>query len=228
MLSFFGWGFTILFIYVFSAISQPEYQTPAYAQLIISIVYNADAGGGNATTPLNIFHPDNITTNESANIKWQNPTLGIQYPHTVTFIRADSNLTIPKISFNLSNYSGLIDSKNQNAQNDKAAAVDVNAEILPTVISANGSITNLDPYGNLGGDGAKYNFTGTEKYVNSGFIWPGGHVPKGFANITSFTVQFEKQGVYHFQCLIHTEMSGNVTITPPNTAMGISISGIGK
>jgi plastocyanin len=227
-LSLFRWGFTILFIYVFSAISQSEFQNPAYAQLIISIVYNADAGGGNATTPLNIFHPKNITINESANIKWQNPTLGIQYPHTVTFIRADSNLTIPNISFNLSNYSSLIEAKSQNAQNDKAAAVDVNAEILPTVISANGSITNLDPYGNLGGDGARYNFTGTENYVNSGFIWPEGDVPKGFANIISFTVQFEKQGVYHFQCLIHPEMRGNVTVTPPNTPMGISISDLGK
>ena len=43
----------------------------------------------------------------------------------------------------------------------KLAAVDVNAEILPTVISANGSITYLNPSGNLGGDGAQYNFTGT-------------------------------------------------------------------
>ncbi|MEP6576357.1 MAG: hypothetical protein ABJB85_08015 [Nitrososphaerota archaeon] len=201
---------------------QPEFQIPAYAQLILSIVYRADAGGGNATIPLNFFHPKNITIDQSTNIKWQNPTLGIQYPHTVTFIRADSNLTIPKINFNLSNYSSLIDSKYQNAQNDKAAAVNVNPEILPTVISANGTITNLDPYGNLGGDGAQYNFTGTEKYVNSGFIWPEGHVPKGFANITSFTVKFEKQGVYHFQCLIHPEMTGNVTVTPPNTPMGMS------
>ena len=129
-------------------------------------------------------------------------------------MRADNNLTIPKISFNLSNYSSLIDSKYQNPQNDKAATVNVSAEILPTVISANGSITNLEPYGNLGGDGARYNFTGKEKYVNSGFIWTEGHVPKGFENITSFTVQFEIQGVYHFQCLIHPEMSGNVTVTP--------------
>ena len=91
-------------------------------------------------------------TNQSANIKWQNPTLGVQYPHTVTFIRADSNLTIPKISFNLSNYSSLIDYKHQNAQNDLVAAVDLNTEILPTVISAYGSITNLNPYGNIGGD----------------------------------------------------------------------------
>ena len=110
----------------------------------------------------------------------------------------------------------------------KLPVVDVNTETLPTVISANGSMTNLNPYGNIVGDGARYNFTGTEKYVNSGFIWPEGHVPKGFANITSFTVQFEKQGVYHFQCLIHPEMNGNVTVTPPNTPMGISIGDIGK
>ena len=218
----------ISFIFIFSILGQPEFQSPANAQFILSIVYNADAGGGNATTPLNIYHPNEIMTNQSANIKWQNPTLGIQYPHTVTFIRADSNLTISNNSFNLSNFSSLIDYKYQNAQNDKAAAVDLNTEILPTVISANGSITNLNPYGNIGGDGARYNFTGTEKYVNSGFIWPEGHVPKGFANITSFTVQFENQGVYHFQCLIHPEMSGNVTVTPPNTPMGISIGDIGK
>ena len=218
----------ISFIFIFSILGQPEFQSPANAQFILSIVYNADAGGGNATTPLNVYHPDEIMTNQSANIKWQNPTLGVQYPHTVTFIRADSNLTIPKISFNLSNYSSLIDYKHQNAQNDQVAAVDLNTEILPTVISANDSITNLNPYGNIGGDGARYNFTGTEKYVNSGFIWPEGHVPKGFANITSFTVQFENQGVYHFQCLIHPEMSGNVTVTPPNTPMGISTGDIGK
>jgi hypothetical protein len=220
--------FLISLFFIFSILGLSELQSPANAQLILSIVYDADAGGGNATIPLNVYHPDEITTNQSANIKWQNPTLGIQYPHTVTFIRADSNLTVPKINFNLSNYSRLIDSKYQNVKIDKDAKVDINAEILPTVIYANGSISNLDPYGNLGGDGALYNFTGTEKYVNSGFIWPEGHVPKGFANITSFTVQFEKQGVYHFQCLIHPEMSGNVTVTPPNTPMGISISDFGK
>ena len=219
------WIFIISFSFIFSIIGQVGFPSPAYAQLILSIVYNADAGGGNATSPLNMFHPANITTNQNANVKWQNPTLGIQYPHTVSFIRADSNLTIPKVSFNSSNYSSLV-SKYQNAQN--AARVGVNAEILPTVISANGSITNLDTYGNIAGDGAQYNFTGTEKYVNSGFIWSEGNVPKGFPNVTSFTVQFEKQGVYHFQCLIHPEMRGNVTVTPPSTTMGISISDLSK
>jgi hypothetical protein len=80
----------------------------------------------------------------------------------------------------LSNYSSVIHSSSQNNQSDKAAGVDVNAEIQLTVIHANGSTTYLNPYGNLRGDGAQYNFTGTEKYLNSGFIWPEGHVQKGF------------------------------------------------
>jgi len=197
-----------------------------YAQFILSIVYDADAGGGNATIPLNIFQPADITINESANIKWQNPTLGISYPHTVAFVRADSNISLPRINLlNVSNYSNLINSTSQLNTNN---TIDIKYAVLPSVVFANNSVNYLNPYGNPGGDGAQYNFTGTEKYVNSGFIWPEGHVPKGVANITSFTVKFKEQGVYHFECLIHPEMRGNVTVTPPNTPMGISISNIGK
>jgi hypothetical protein len=96
-MSRFKWVFIISLFFVSSIIFEPKFLGPVYAQLILSIVYDADAGGGNATIPLNVYHPANIITNQSANIKWQNPTLGIQYPHTVTFIRADSNLTIPKL-----------------------------------------------------------------------------------------------------------------------------------
>ncbi len=224
-------------VFIASILLGGEFQNSVYAQNIISIVYDADAGGSNATIPLNIFHPQDITVNQSANIKWRNPTLGISYPHTVTFVRSDSNLSLPKsdllTSSNYSNFIHTISSQNKAEINSTSRqntdnAIDIKAAILPTVISANGSKTNLDPYGNLGGDGAQYNFTGKEKYVNSGFIWPEGHVPKGFANITSFTVKFKEQGVYHFQCLIHPEMNGTVTVTPPNAPMGITISDIGK
>ncbi len=224
----FTWGFLISFISIFFMVHHSAFQSDAYGQNIISIVYNADAGGGNATTPLNIFHPKDIMINQSADIKWQNPTLGISYPHTVTFVRPDSNLSILKVNFDLSNYSGLIASASQNKLNDNPRSVGLKAVILPTVIFENGSITYLDPNGSLWGDGAQYNFTGKEKYVNSGFIWPEGHIPKGFANITAFTVKFEEQGVYGYKCLLHPEMKGNVTVTPPNAPMGISISDFGK
>lgn len=216
-------GFLVAFMFTFCMVLHPIFQDDAYAQNIISIVYNADAGGGNASTPLNIFHPNDIVINQSADIKWQNPTLGIAYPHTVTFIRPGSNLSIPKINFALSNYSNLIDLVAKNTQN-KSNVLDVKAVVLPTVISENGTVTYLDPNGDLWGDGAQYNFTGKEKYVNSGFIWPEGHIPKGFANVTAFTIKLEEQGVYNFQCLLHPEMKGNVTVTPPNAPMGISIS----
>lgn len=215
-----------MLIFIFSIIGLAELQSPVYAQFILSIVYDADVGGGNATTPLNIFHPADIMINQTANIKWQNPTLGGSYPHTVTFVRADSNISLPRITLlNVSNYSNLINSTSELNTNN---TIDIKAAILPIVVFANNSVNYLNPYRNLGGDGAQYNFTGAEKYVNSGFIWPEGQVPKGFANLTSFTVKFKEQGVYHFQCLIHPEMRANVTVTPPNTPMGISISNIGK
>jgi hypothetical protein len=223
------WVFQLSFILIFLMVDHSDFQPNAYAQNIISIVYNADAGGGNVTNPLNIFHPKDIMINQTADIKWQNPTLGIPYPHTVTFVGPDSNLSIPKINFDLSNYTSLLEVASQNKLNDSDNAVSLKAIILPTVIFENGSITYLDPSGDLWGSGAQYNFTGREKYVNSGLIWPEGHIPKGFANITAFTVKFEKQGVFGYQCLLHPEMKGNITVTPPNAPMGISIPGdLGK
>jgi hypothetical protein len=130
-MSRFKWIFIISLFFVSSIIFEPEFLCPVYAQLILSIVYDADAGGGNATIPLNVYHPVNIVTNQSANIKWQNPTMGIQYPHTVTFIRADSNLTIPKINSSVSNYSSLIHFSSQNTQSDNAARVDVTLKFSP-------------------------------------------------------------------------------------------------
>jgi hypothetical protein len=73
----------------------------------------------------------------------------------------------------------------------KQQGPDVNAEILPTVISANGSITLSGSHGNLR-RGAQYNFTG-RKYVNSGFIWPEGH--ERLANITSFTISIREKSL---------------------------------
>ena len=156
--------------------------------------------------------------NQSANIKWKNPTLGIVYPHTVTFIHPNSSLTIPKVNFNLSNYSSILKSLSESTQNS-LNVLSVKDIVLPTVIFENGTRTYLNPYGDIWETGAQYNFTGKEKYVNSGFIWPEGNVPKGFANTTAFTVKFEDQGVFNFLCLLHPEMKGNVTVTPPNTTL---------
>ncbi len=89
-------------------------------------------------------------------------------------------------------------------------------------ITANGSVSYLNPLASFDHDGAQYNMTGTEKYLNSGFIWPEGNVPKGFSNISTFTIRIQDQGVYQFLC-IHPEMSGAITVGQPSTSMGTSI-----
>jgi plastocyanin len=48
---------------------------------------------------------------------------------------------------------------------------------------------------------------GTESYVNSGWIWPQGQIPPG-PPITTFTVTFEKPGIYDYVCTVHPWMIG--------------------
>jgi plastocyanin len=53
---------------------------------------------------------------------------------------------------------------------------------------------------------------GTESYVNSGWIWPQGQIPPGAPPITSFTVTFEKPGIYDYVCTVHPWMTGTVMV----------------
>ena len=53
--------------------SQGIFTHNAYGQLILAITYNAEAGGGNATTPLNIFHPQNITISKNGSDRMDQP-----------------------------------------------------------------------------------------------------------------------------------------------------------
>jgi len=59
---------------------------------------------------------------------------------------------------------------------------------------------------------ANYTMTGTEKYVNSGWMWPEGMVPPGVPPINEFTVTFQNPGVYDYLCTIHPWMTGVVTV----------------
>lgn len=58
-----------------------------------------------------------------------------------------------------------------------------------------------------------YTMTGTEKFVNSGWIWPEGLAPPGVPPISSFTITFENPGTYDYICVIHPWMTGVVTVT---------------
>jgi hypothetical protein len=88
----------------------------------------------------------------------------------------------------------------------KTVIVGVNARSLaPTVIDASGNVTTLPP-------NANYTFTGTEKHVNSGWMWPSGLAPPGFPPIDSFSVTFTKPGDYNYICVVHPWMAGDIVV----------------
>ncbi|WP_148681141.1 hypothetical protein [Candidatus Nitrososphaera gargensis] len=54
----------------------------------------------------------------------------------------------------------------------------------PTIIDADGKVIYLPPNGN-------YTITGTEKYVNSGFLRPHSQAPPGLPPTETFSVTFQ-------------------------------------
>jgi plastocyanin len=59
---------------------------------------------------------------------------------------------------------------------------------------------------------ANYTMDGTESYVNSGWLWPQGQIPPGAPPITTFTVTFEKLGIYGYVFTVHPWMTGIVVV----------------
>jgi plastocyanin len=54
--------------------------------------------------------------------------------------------------------------------------------------------------------------TGTEKYVNSGWLVPEGQEQAFLGASTSFTVTFQKAGTYSYICQVHPWMWGSVIV----------------
>ena len=59
---------------------------------------------------------------------------------------------------------------------------------------------------------ANYTLTGTEKYVNSGWLLPKGLEGTYPGSGNSFTVTFQNTGNYGYLCLVHPYMTGSVTV----------------
>jgi plastocyanin len=64
-------------------------EQPAIAQTTNNDTVRVDAGGGNATAPLTVYIPQNITIEAGQTINWINPTT-VGEPHSVTFLRESS------------------------------------------------------------------------------------------------------------------------------------------
>jgi plastocyanin len=178
-----------------------------------------EAGGGNSTAPLTVFVPQNMKIKAGQTINWYNPT-PVGEPHSVTFMQ-DSNLFPPFAApFSVPNsteFKALIPNPNveplivPNApgtdETSKTVIIDNARAYNPTVIDSTGeNVTYLPP-------NANYTMDGTESYVNSGWLWPQGQVPPGAPPLTTFTVTFEKPGIYDYVCTVHPWMVGSIEVT---------------
>lgn len=208
----------ILFQHVFVQVS--------YAQLILSIATNVEAGGGSKNDPLNHFKPQNLEIQVNETVKWHNPTTGVAYPHTVTFIDGGNVTLIPEKPSNISQNSSfdiesVIDVMNKNFINRTTSdlnstdmqniLLNTSALIYPSVVN---STTNGVSYLNISNSGARHTINGTVNYLNSGLIFSEQNIPPTLPTISTFSVKFLTIGVYHYQCLIHPEMLGTINVVP--------------
>jgi plastocyanin len=53
---------------------------------------------------------------------------------------------------------------------------------------------------------------GNEKYINSGWLFPTGEIPPGIQAGRTFTITFEKAGLYEYTCIFHPWMTGKVIV----------------
>ena len=174
------------------------------------------AGGGGPETVSTSFYPRHAEIKVGERVIWVNPTNAGE-PHTVTFLMDNNtqaaDFATPFILPNGSSANLTSAVPNANAEpvvmpgpNGSSIIVGINNRSLsPTIINANGNVTHLAP-------NANYTMDGTEKYINSGWIWPQGQVPPGLPPINSFGVKFTKAGTYDYMCEVHPWMRGDIVV----------------
>ena len=169
------------------------------------------AGNGTGDIAMTVYSPKQVEISPGESITWYNPT-AVAEPHTVSFIfdnDAKANLVAPfAIPSNSTTFSPLIPNSNTEAllTPDNAAIIAVNKRVFsPVVIDSNNKVVPIK--GN-----ANYTLTGTEKYVNSGWLLPNGLEQAYPGSGNTFTVTFPNTGNYNYLCLVHPYMTGNVIV----------------
>jgi plastocyanin len=172
------------------------------------------AGAGNSSLLLTQFIPKVVQVKIGENVTWYNPST-VPVAHTVTFVR-DSNSTVTGIlfPFNVPNSaqfvpipaSGNGEPYLVTGANQSKTLLAANARAINSiVIDSLGDITYLDA-------NSHFNVDGTEKYVNSGAIFPVGKILPNYKSETSFTLSFQKAGTYDYSCMFHPWMKGIVIV----------------
>jgi len=176
------------------------------------------AAGGNGSA-WDTYTPQSVEINAGDSVTWYNPS-PVTEPHTTTFLTNQSYFPPLAAPFNIpSNTETVSILPNPNVEpivlppgptdtNESKTIIMDNARAYNPVVvdSARKNVTYLQPNSN-------YTLSGTETYLNSGFIFPQGQSPPGAPPIEKFTVTFENPGSYNYVCVLHPWMIGNVIVS---------------
>jgi plastocyanin len=180
---------------------------------------NIRVAAGGVGAAWDTFSPQTAEINAGDSITWYNPAPHPE-PHTVTFITNQSYFPPLAAPFNIPNDAQIIPALqspnvepilppvNTTSTNETKTVIMDNARAWnPVSIDSTGrNVTNLPPNSN-------YSLSGTDLYVNSGYLWPKGQIPPGFLPIDGFTVTFENPGTFPYVCVLHPWMIGNVVVS---------------
>jgi plastocyanin len=197
-----------------------------YAQEEVKEV-QAGIGVGNAA--INIFSPQQVQIKAGQSITWYNPT-PVPEPHTVTFLLNNNNnndnnnksyaadliapFTISTTNNNSTQIMPLIPNSNSEPlmTPDNNAIIAINKRAYNPVVVIEDSPTTGGKNVTYMKQNANYSMSGTEDYVNSGWL-----LPKGQENLypgsgNTFTMTFQNAGTYDYLCIIHPYMIGRVIV----------------
>ena len=172
-------------------------------------------GQGNSTVTYNQYYPSNIEIVKGDSITWYSG-MDVPLAHTVTFLQGLDNMEKIGIPFYIQNTTKILQSIENTGEpleeitsNGTQIVMVLNSRALnPTVITNESKVLDL-------GLDAAYNFKGNEKFVNSGpllSIDEKQNFDYSFSN--SFTMIFDKPGLYEYSCLFHPWMIGKVLVKP--------------
>ena len=197
-----------------------------YAQEVKEV--QAGIGVGNAAIIL--FSPQQVQIKAGQSVTWYNPT-PVPEPHTVTFVFNNNNNNNNNKSyaadiiapFTISNTITTTNSTqimplipNSNSEPlmtpDNNSVIAINKRAYNPVVVIEDSSTTGGKNVTYLKQNANYSMSGTEDYINSGWL-----LPKGQENLypgsgNTFTMTFQKPGTYDYVCIVHPYMTGRVIV----------------
>lgn len=194
-------------------------------------VKEVQAGIGVANAAINLFSPQQVQIKTGQSITWYNPT-PVPEPHTVTFVLNNNNnndnnksyaadliapFTISSSSSTTTNSTQIMPViPNSNSEPlmtpDNNAIIAINKRAYNPVVVIEDSTTTGGKNVTYMKQNANYSMSGTEDYINSGWLLPKGQENAYPGSGNTFTMTFQKAGTYDYLCIVHPYMTGRVIV----------------